>query len=224
MTASIEVLYEDNHLIIVNKPAGLLTQPTDLENDSLEVRVKAWIKSTYNKPGNVFLGVIHRLDKPVSGIVVFAKTSKALSRLNALMRDKEMVKTYFALVEGKPKAEKGTLEHYLKHDDYVASVTTKNDPEGKLARLHYEVVEQGKEAVLLKVILETGRYHQIRCQCAAMGCPIAGDAKYGAGKANAILQRLPKGAIALHHGSMRLTHPVTKEQLTIEAPLPLYFR
>lgn len=224
MSVPIEVLYEDNHLIIVNKPAGLLTQPTDLENDSLEVRVKAWIKTTYNKPGNVFLGVIHRLDKPVSGIVVFAKTSKALSRLNALMRDKEMVKTYFALVEGNPKADKGTLEHYLKHDDYVASITSKRDPEGKLARLHYEVLEHAKEAVLLKVILETGRYHQIRCQCASMGCPIVGDAKYGAGKAKDLLQRLPKGAIALHHGSMSLTHPVTKERLIIEAPLPPYLQ
>jgi 23S rRNA pseudouridine1911/1915/1917 synthase len=218
-----EILYEDNHLIVVNKPAGLLTQPTDLENDSLEVRVKAWIKKTYNKPGNVFLGVIHRLDKPVSGIVVFAKTSKALSRLNASIREREMVKTYYALVEGSPKKKQGTLEHYLKHDDYFASVCSPDDPSGKLARLHYEALKSSGDATLLKVVLETGRYHQIRCQCAAMGCPIVGDIKYGASKTAHSGKYLPSGAIALHHGNLTLTHPVTKAELKIEAPLPAYF-
>lgn len=219
----VEVLYEDNHLIAVNKPAGLLTQPTDLVNDSLEVRVKAWIKEKYNKPGNVFLGVIHRLDKPVSGIVIFAKTSKALSRLNASIREREMVKTYYALVEGVPHKKEGTLEHYLKHDDYAASVCSPKDPSAKVARLHYETLGTVGNAALLKIILETGRYHQIRCQCAAMGCPIVGDAKYGAGKDARAAGTLPSGAIALHHGNLTLAHPVTKETLALAAPLPRYF-
>ena len=223
MTKSIDVLYEDNHIIAVNKPAGLLTQPTDLESDSLEIRVKAWIKEKYQKPGNVFVGVIHRLDKPVSGLVIFAKTSKALSRLNEAIRSREMQKTYCALVEGIPQKKQDTLTHFLKHDDHFSYIVNKNDPDAKLARLHYETLKTFEKTTLLQIILETGRYHQIRCQLAAIGHPIIGDRRYGAKKAQNILADLPQNAIALHHTRLSLSHPVTKEVLTIEAPLPAYF-
>lgn len=220
---SLDVLYEDNHIIAVNKPAGLLSQPTDQENDSLETRVKAWIKEKYQKPGNVFVGVVHRLDRPVSGIVIFAKTSKALSRLNELIRSKEMQKIYCALVEGIPSKKKDTLEHFLKHDDHCSFVSNENDKEAKPARLHYQIIKEFNKAALLQIILETGRYHQIRCQCAAVGHPIAGDSRYGAKKDLNLAPNLPQGAIALHHQQLNLTHPVTKALITIEAPLPSYF-
>ncbi len=209
-----DILYEDNHLLVVNKPAGLLTQPTDIQDESLEVLLKAYLKEKYQKPGNIFLGVIHRLDRPVSGIVVFAKTSKALSRLNAAMRAREMQKTYCALVENRPPAEKGTLEHFLRHDDYRAHICQGKEQDAKLARLHYEVLKHHPKTTLLQIILETGRYHQIRAQCAAMGCPVVGDAKYGS------RQPLPGGVIALHHFRMLLEHPVTHAAISLEAPLP----
>lgn len=206
----LDVIYEDNHLIVVNKPAGLLTQPTDEEQDSLETQTKAWIKEKYQKPGNVFLGVVHRLDRPVSGLVVFAKTSKALSRLNESVRGKHVQKIYRALVEGKPSKNSDTLEHYLRHDDFRAYVSTKQDPEAKLARLHYEVLEEKGDCSLLQIELETGRYHQIRAQLAAMGYPIVGDSKYGSKKI------FPKGIIALHHYRWSGEHPVTKDPITFE--------
>lgn len=221
--SSIEVLYEDNHIIIVNKPAGVLSQPTDLENDSMEIRVKAWIKHKYQKPGNVFVGVVHRLDKPASGILVFAKTSKALSRLNDMMRSKEMQKTYCALVEGILKNKKDTLSHYLIHGDHCSYVGEQSNREAKPARLHYEVIKEYGKANLLHVILETGRYHQIRCQLSVVGHPILGDRRYGAKKEQHILPNLPPNAIALHHFRLSLIHPVTKVVLQIEAPLPAYF-
>lgn len=212
----IDVLYEDNHLLAVNKPAGLLTQATEENKDSLETQVKDWIKEKYQKPGNVFLGVVHRLDRPVSGIVLFAKTSKALSRLNALIRSKEMRKTYCALVEGSFQKESGTLEHFLRHDDYRAYVSNHPEKDAKPARLHYKVVRKiGKNSVL-EIELETGRYHQIRAQCAAVGCPIVGDKKYGS------RQPFSEGIIALHHFRLELEHPITKQRLSIESPLPTY--
>lgn len=209
----VEVIYEDNHLLIVNKPAGLLTQPAGSIEDSLETRAKAWIKEKYQKPGNVFLGVVHRLDKPVSGIVVFAKTSKALSRLNEGMRSKETTKIYHALVEGGPKSESGVLQTYLKHDDHRAYVCEKNDYEGKLAKLHYRVLERRQGMTLLEIILDTGRYHQIRCQCFAEGFPIVGDTKYGGHpRAN-----FNSNQIALHHALLKLKHPVTSNWQTFES-------
>lgn len=212
----IEILYEDNHLIAVEKPAGLLTQPTNLQNESLETLVKAWIKEKYQKPGNVFLGIIHRLDKPVSGIVLFAKTSKALSRMNTSMRSREMQKTYSALVEGRPPKEKDTLEHFLIHDEHFAQISQANAPEAKLARLHYEVLHRKGNTTLLKINLETGRYHQIRAQCAAIGCPIVGDLKYGSHNP------LPGKIIALHHNLLQFKHPITHTPVSIESPLPDY--
>ncbi|MEI8125801.1 MAG: RNA pseudouridine synthase [Parachlamydiaceae bacterium] len=204
-----DVIYEDNHLLIVNKPAGLLTQPAGEVQDSLETQAKAWIKDKYLKKGDVFLGVVHRLDKPVSGIVVFAKTSKALSRLNESLRSKEVQKTYYALVEGRPPRQEGILEHYLRHDDYRAYVCDKKDPRGKLARLHYHV----REGSLLEIILETGRYHQIRCQCSASGFPIVGDIKYG----GHVTPHFSSNQIALHHGRVTIKHPVTQALLTFES-------
>lgn len=209
-----EVLYEDNHLLVVNKPAGLLTQATEQDSNSLENQAKAWLKEKYHKPFNVYLGVVHRLDKPASGIVLFAKTSKALSRLNDMIRSKDAIKIYCALIEGHPPKDSGMLEHFLRHDDYRAYVSNWSDPQAKLARLHYDDLKRNDKMTLLQVILDTGRYHQIRAQCAAMGCPIVGDVKYGS------RHPLPDGAIALHHHRLQLIHPVTKEPLVFESPLP----
>lgn len=213
----LEILFEDNHLIAINKPAGLLTQPTDTVKDSLETQVKTWIKETYHKPGNVFLGTVHRLDKPVSGIVLFAKTSKALSRLNASIRSKDMQKTYCALVEGKLPNPLGTLEHYLRHDEHSASVSNKNDVNAKLARLHYKTVSSSTIESLVEIQLETGRYHQIRAQLAAIGCPIVGDSKYGSRRL------LIDHIIALHHLRLEFKHPITGEKVVIESPVPERF-
>ncbi|MEI8364946.1 MAG: RNA pseudouridine synthase [Parachlamydiaceae bacterium] len=213
-----EVIYEDNHLLVVNKPAGVLTQPAGTVEDSLETRAKAWIKQKYQKPGNVFLGVVHRLDKPVSGIVVFAKTSKALSRLNEGIRSKENTKIYHALVEGCPKTDQGVLEHYLKHDDHCAYVCRSTDLEAKLARLRYRVLEKRNKVTLLEIVLETGRYHQIRCQCSAEGFPVVGDTKYGG-------QPTPNFSsdhIALHHAHLSLKHPITHNSLDFDSNMRFY--
>ncbi|MBA3815419.1 MAG: RNA pseudouridine synthase [Parachlamydiaceae bacterium] len=213
-----EVLYEDNHLLVVVKPAGLLTQETDLDNHSLENLAKAWLKEKYKKPFNVFLGVVHRLDKPASGIVLFAKTSKALSRLNDMIRSKETTKVYCALIEGKLPKESGTLEHFLRHGDHMSFTTHRGDPEAKFARLHYDEIWNRDNKTLVQIVLETGRYHQIRNQFSAIGCPIIGDAKYGS------RLTLSQGIIALHHYRLQLIHPVTKAALSFEAPLPDIFK
>lgn len=203
------VVYEDNHLLVVNKPAGLLTQPSGTDQDSLEAQAKAWIKEQYQKPGNVFLGVVHRLDKPVSGIVLFARTSKALSRLNETMRNKQSKKTYLAVVEGVPNALEGTLEHYLCHDDHEARVSGAEDPDAKRACLHYRVLEKREGSALVEIELETGRYHQIRAQFSAIGHPIVGDWKYGSSQRGE--------TIALHHWRLTVTHPITGAYHTFEA-------
>jgi 23S rRNA pseudouridine1911/1915/1917 synthase len=220
---SIDVLYEDNHLIAINKPAGLLSQPTDQEKDSAETRAKAWLKEKYQKPGNVFAGAVHRLDKPVSGILLIAKTSKALSRINQSIRSKEMQKTYYAIVEGIPKSKEGTLTHFLTHGDHCSLVSNPKDKEAKPATLHYKVLKELPSTALVEVDLETGRYHQIRCQFAAIGHPIVGDQRYGAKKGQNIVPGLPLNAVALHHIRLTFTHPVTKASVCIEAPLPAYF-
>lgn len=199
------ILYEDNHLLVVEKPAGLLTQPQE-DRASLEGTCKQWLKNKYNKPGNVFLEAIHRLDKSVSGIVVFAKTSKADSRLKASIRNRDTKKKYLALVEGNPELE-GTLEHYLVHDDYRARIVKESHPKGKLARLHYRL----KKRNLLEIDLETGRYHQIRIQLASIGCPIVGDRKYGA------KEDFRDGRIGLHHCHFEIPHPVTKEIMIFDS-------
>lgn len=197
------ILYEDNHLLIVCKPADMLTQPNNSQETSLEEECKRLIKERDSKPGNVFLHAVHRIDKPVSGIVMFAKTSKALSRMNAALRGRQMKKIYHARISGTLPAKEGTLEHYLRHDDFRAVV----DPEGKLCRLHYRLLDNG----IVEIDLETGRYHQIRAQLAAVGCPVKGDGKYGS------IEPWKQG-IALHHAVLTFPHPVTGEMITVSCP------
>ena len=207
-------LFEDNHLLVLNKPAGLLTQPSGTEQESLEGQAKAWIKQRDHKPGNVFLEAVHRLDKPVSGVVVFCKTSKALSRLNISMKAKKTRKFYWAWVEGTLQTDNGVLENYLQHDDFHARVVDEAHPDAKLARLRYHVLKRTKERTLVEIELETGRYHQIRVQFAHIGHPIWGDSKYGARHAYA------PGCIALHHRRLEIPHPISQTLMVFEAPPP----
>jgi 23S rRNA pseudouridine1911/1915/1917 synthase len=214
-THPFEVLYEDNHQLLVNKPAGMLTQPNDTADISLEELTKDWIKKRYQKPGNVFLSAIHRLDKPASGLVLFARTSKGLSRLQEAMRHGKIDKKYLALVEAPPKETRGVLEHYLVHDSHHARIAAFTETLAKKARLQYRVVHTQEEGMtLLEITLETGRYHQIRAQLSAIGLPILGDEKYGSRTAWAPHQ------IALHHYHMEWPHPITREYVTCNAPLP----
>lgn len=210
------VLYEDNHIIIVNKTVSEIVQGDKTGDKPLSEIVKEYLKEKYNKPGNVFCGVTHRLDRPVSGIVVFAKTSKALSRLNEMFKNKEIDKTYWAIVKSTPKEEQGTLKHYLvkneKQNKSYAYDTEK--PNSKFAILHYKLIAHSDKYNLLEIDLETGRHHQIRCQLAKMGCPIKGDLKYGAERSN------PDGGISLHARKISFTHPVSKELIEVIAPLP----
>lgn len=210
-------LFEDNHLLVLNKPAGLLTQPSGTGQESLEQQAKAWLKEVYHKPGNVFLEAVHRLDKPVSGIVIFGKTSKALTRLNASIRAKQTRKIYWAWVEGSVKLDEGILEHFLVHDDFHAKVVDAHHPEGKKARLTYRVLQRKQDRTLLEIELETGRYHQIRLQLSALGHPVWGDHKYGSKQTYAF------EAIALHHRSLQFPHPISQALLTFEAPPPADF-
>jgi 23S rRNA pseudouridine1911/1915/1917 synthase len=193
------IAYSDNHLLVVEKPAEMATQP------DLTELAKAWVKKKYNKPGNVFLHAVHRLDKSVSGLVVFARTSKALSRLQEMMRERKIVKIYHALVEGELPAEQGRLVHHLVHGSFRAEVSK----EGKESILEFQVLKREKGSTLLEINLITGRYHQIRAQLSAIGCPVLGDEKYGS-------KRLWKKGIALHHSEIRFEHPVTKELLVLK--------
>ncbi|NGX50756.1 MAG: Ribosomal large subunit pseudouridine synthase C [Chlamydiae bacterium] len=199
----LDVLYLDNHLLAVNKPAGLLTQPNNSDAPDLETAAKAWLKKKFNKKGNVFLHPIHRLDKPVSGIVLFARTSKALSRLNSQMREKTIEKIYLARVEGHLKAKAASLKHTLTHGDHRAHLS----PEGKEAHLSYTVCKSDAHSTLVEITLHTGRYHQIRIQFASIGHPIVGDIKYGS------TQEAPR--IALHHSKLIFDHPISKDKITI---------
>ena len=214
-TASdISVLYEDNHVLLVNKPAGIPTQPSDHSSESLEDRAKAWIKIQRNKPGNVYLHAVHRLDRVVSGVVLFACTDKALSRLNAQARDRKMLKLYHAVVQPGPKKDSGQLRNFLKHGHLKALIASGTDKEAKEALLRYRVLSRSGNQALLEVDLETGRYHQIRIQLSTAGFPIVGDGLYGG------TGHLAGGGIALHHAILEFEHPVKKERLRIEAPYP----
>ncbi|MBS0634843.1 MAG: RluA family pseudouridine synthase [Verrucomicrobia bacterium] len=208
------ILFEDNHLLALNKPAGLATQSSDHHADSLEEQAKAYIKKAHNKPGAVFLHPIHRLDRPTSGVVLFAKTSKALSRLQEMMREQKLEKTYILLAEGRVEPEEGTLKHNLVHDEHKSRVAK----EGKPAILHYKVLEYRENRSLVSVELVTGRYHQIRVQFATIGHPVVGDKKYGS------KQAFHGDAIALHHKTLTFIHPVTKAPLEISAPLSQSFQ
>jgi 23S rRNA pseudouridine1911/1915/1917 synthase len=211
-----KVIYEDNHIIIVNKQSGEIVQGDKTGDRPLSDIVKQYIKEKYQKPGEVFLGVVHRLDRPVSGLVVFARTSKALTRLNKMFAEGEVHKTYWAIVKNTPVQPEGTLTHWLvrneKQNKSYAYTTEK--PNSKKAILKYKVIDHSDNYTLLEVNLMTGRHHQIRCQLAAMGCPIKGDLKYGAPRSN------PDGSISLMSRHVEFTHPVSKQQIAVEAPLP----
>ena len=211
------VLYEDNHLIIVNKQAGEIVQGDKTGDTPLSDIVKDWLKEKHNKPGNVYLGVVHRLDRPVSGVVLFAKTSKALPRLNKMFAEHDKVsKTYWAIVQNRPQASKGTLTHWLTRQEKnnTARAYDREVPGSKKAVLDYELIASGDRYHLLEIHLHTGRHHQIRCQLAKMGCPIKGDLKYGAPRSN------PDGSISLHARNLTLEHPVSHEMISVTAPVP----
>ena len=211
------VLYEDNHIIAVNKTCNEIVQGDKTGDTPLSETVKAYIKEKYNKPGEVFLGVTHRLDRPTSGVVLFARTSKALTRLNEMFKSHEQIrKTYWAIVQGAPKEPEARLENWLTRNEaqnksYIAKPGTKD---AKLAVLSYKTLVNGDHYTLLEVNLETGRHHQIRCQLAAIGCPVKGDLKYGAKRSN------PDGGICLHARQIEFVHPVSKQNICITAPVP----
>ena len=211
------VLYEDNHIIAVNKTCNEIVQGDKTGDTPLSEIVKAYIKDKYNKPGEVFLGVTHRLDRPTSGVVLFARTSKALTRLNEMFKSHEKIqKTYWAIVQNAPKQPQAKLENWLVRNEkqnksYVAKPGTKD---AKLAVLSYSTIATSDNYTLLEIQLETGRHHQIRCQLAAIGCPIKGDLKYGAKRSN------PDGGISLHARQIAFIHPVSKQEICITAPVP----
>ena len=211
------VLYEDNHIIAVNKTCNEIVQGDKTGDTPLSEIVKAYIKDKYNKPGEVFLGVTHRLDRPTSGVVLFARTSKALTRLNEMFKSHEQIqKTYWAIVQNAPKQPQAKLENWLirnekQNKSYIASPNAKD---AKLAILTYTTIATSDNYTLLEIQLETGRHHQIRCQLAAIGCPIKGDLKYGAKRSN------PDGGISLHARKIAFVHPVSKQEICITAPVP----
>jgi 23S rRNA pseudouridine1911/1915/1917 synthase len=210
------VLYEDNHLLAINKESGTLVQGDATGDKPLVDICKDYIKEKYQKPGEVFLGVVHRLDRPVSGVVVFARTSKSLERMNELFRNRETRKTYWALVDKMPQNQEGTLIHWLVKDEKKNKTTAykKEHPEGQRSELSYKIIERKSSLFLLEVNPITGRPHQIRVQLASMGCPIVGDVKYGFNQAN------EDASICLHARQLEFVHPVKKEPVTITATLP----
>ena len=211
-----KVLYEDNHIIIVAKRAGEIVQGDKTGDAPLTEAVKAYLKEKYQKPGEVFLGVVHRLDRPVSGVVCFARTSKALARMNALFRDGGVQKTYWAVVQQAPEKDEAELHHYIVRNErqnrsYAYDAEHKDS---KLAVLDYRVIAHSERYHLLEVHLHTGRHHQIRCQLAAIGCPIRGDLKYGSARSN------PDGSICLHARRICFEHPVSHNIIDVQAPMP----
>jgi 23S rRNA pseudouridine1911/1915/1917 synthase len=213
---NLQILYEDNHLIILNKRVGDIVQGDKTGDIPLSEIVKQYLAEKYNKPGAAFLGVVHRIDRPTSGIVIFAKTSKALSRLNKMLVDKTIQKTYWAVVQDRVELTENTLVNYLKKNEKTNKATVYDtETEGtKKAVLHYKVIRYLDKYTLLEIDLETGRHHQIRSQLAHLGHPVKGDVKYGFKRPNA------DAGIHLHARRLSLVHPVSKELLEIEAPLP----
>ncbi len=212
----LNVLYEDNHLLVINKACGVLVQGDDTGDKPLAEICKDYIKEKYQKPGEVFLGVVHRLDRPVSGVVVFARTSKALERMNELFRNKETKKTYLAIVSSRPPKDNDTLIHWLEKDEKKNKTTAyiRESPKGQRSELSYKLVGQASGKFLLEVSPVTGRPHQIRVQLASIGCVILGDLKYGASSP------LPNASIALHSRQLEFVHPVKKEKTVIVANIP----
>ncbi len=213
---NLQVLHEDNHLIVVNKRVGDIVQGDKTGDKPLSEVVKEYIKEKYNKPGEVFLGVVHRLDRPTTGIVAFARTSKALSRMNELFSNRETQKTYWAVVKNKPEKSKDKLVHYLKRNEKnnTSKAHLKEVPDSKLASLEYQIIKELNNYTALEIELHTGRHHQIRAQLSAIGAPIKGDLKYGFDRSN------PDGGIHLHARKLHFIHPVSKEEITIIAPTP----
>lgn len=213
---TMQVLYEDNHIIIVYKEAGEIVQGDKSGDEPLSETVRRWIKEKYQKPGNVFLGIVHRLDRPVSGLVIFAKTSKALARLNNMFRNGEVHKTYWAIVTRPPFEPEATLTDWLVRNERQNKSYAYNHqvPTSKKSILHYKIINRSDRYTLLEINLMTGRHHQIRCQLSNMDCPIKGDLKYGAPRSN------PDGSISLLSHRVEFVHPVSKENICIESPLP----
>jgi 23S rRNA pseudouridine1911/1915/1917 synthase len=213
---NLQILHEDNHIIVVNKRVGDIVQGDKTGDKPLSEVVKEYIKDKYNKPGEVFLGVVHRLDRPTTGIVVFARTSKALTRLNEMFSNRETQKTYWAVVKKKPAKSEDKLIHYLKRNEKnnTSKAHLKEVPESKLASLDYKIIKELNNYFALEINLHTGRHHQIRAQLSAVGSPIKGDLKYGFDRSN------PDGGIHLHARKLVFTHPVTKEKIEIVAPIP----
>lgn len=213
---NLQVIHEDNHLIVVNKRVGDIVQGDKTGDKPLSEIVKEYIKDKYNKPGEVFLGVVHRLDRPTTGIVVFARTSKALSRMNELFSNRATQKTYWAVVKNKPVKSQDKLLHYIKRNEKnnTSKAHLNEVPDSKLASLEYKIIKELTNYTALEIELHTGRHHQIRAQLAAIGSPIKGDLKYGFDRSN------PDGGIHLHARKLCFTHPVSKEAITIIAPTP----
>ena len=213
---NLQILHEDNHLIVVNKRVGDIVQGDKTGDKPLSDVVKEYIKDKYNKPGEVFLGVVHRLDRPTTGIVVFARTSKALTRMNELFSNRETQKTYWCIVKNKPVTSQDKLVHYIKRNEKnnTSKAHLKEVPESKIASLDYKIIKELNNYFALEINLHTGRHHQIRAQLSAIGSPIKGDLKYGFDRSN------PDGGIHLHARKLVFVHPVTKENLEILAPTP----
>jgi len=212
---NLDVLFEDNHLIIINKKPGDIVQKDKTNDISLLEIVKEYLKRKYNKPGNVYLGLIHRIDRPTSGLVMFAKTSKALSRMNNMLKGKMIVKTYWAITKNKPEKKSSQLVHWLKKNEKKNKSThfSRETKNAKKAILDYTIIKELENYFLLEIIMGSGRHHQIRCQLQAIGCPIKGDLKYGAKRSNS------DGSIDLHAKHLKFIHPVTKKEINLNAPV-----
>ena len=213
---NLQILHEDNHIIVINKRVGDIVQGDKTGDKPLSEVVKEYIKDKYNKPGEVFLGVVHRLDRPTTGIVVFARTSKALTRLNELFKNRETQKSYWAIVKNKPQKPEDKLVHFLKRNEKnnTSKAHTNEVPESKLASLDYRIIKELTHYFALEINIHTGRHHQIRAQLSAIGSPIKGDLKYGFDRSN------PDGGIHLHARQLVFVHPVSKENIIIIAPAP----
>ena len=211
-----KVIYEDNHIIIVSKTVNEIVQGDKTGDETLTDKVKKYIKEKYSKPGEVFLGLTHRLDRPTSGVVIFAKTSKALSRLNAMFRDGEIHKTYWAITSNRPNEDEGTLENFLKKNEKLnkSFIAKASDKEAKKAILNYKIISVSDRYYLWEINLLTGRHHQIRCQLANIGCPVKGDLKYGYPRSN------PDGGLSLHARKVEFIHPVSKKEISVTAEVP----
>jgi len=213
---SSRILYEDNHLIAINKKSSEIVQGDKTGDKTLPDYIKEYLKTKFNKPGNVFCGVIHRLDRPTSGVLLFARTSKGLSRMNKQFKDKAIKKTYWAILENRPEKESDTLVHFLKKNEKQnkSYVSDKNTKGAKEAVLTYKLLASSDRFHLIEVHLKTGRHHQIRAQFSSMGCCVKGDLKYGAKRSN------KDGSICLHSRALEFTHPTTQDVIKLKAPLP----